>query len=861
MPLFGNNLGDIVADNDKVPSVNTANNDSYLLVVNTANKATNKMLASEFMKGWDETVATFNDLPDVVLNNGKLYLVTTRTGVWPNRKHAGLYVSNGITWSRLGVLQGILTESTPLSTLSESATSTNLIPSDTPLTAFGKVKKYFSDYLTTFNGANQLIKLDSSGNMPSSATLDTITAGTTNKHFTATEKTKLSGIESGATADQTNAEIKAAYEANSDTNAYSDSEKTKLSGVQSGATVNSTDAELRARSSHTGVQSISTITGLQSALDDKVDESQVLTNVPENAVFTDTTYGVGDGGLTQENFTSTLKAKLEGIETGADVNTVDSVAGKTGVVTLAKADVGLNQVDNTSDANKPISTATQTALNTKEPSFSKNTGFNKNFGTSSDTVCEGDDSRLSNSRKWNATINTADKPTARTNLDVYSKSESAIQITNAKNRGNHTGTQAINTVDGLQGALDDKVNSTRVLTDVPANAVFTDTPTPVINNLTSNSTTSALSAKQGKDLKGFVDGKEPLFSKNNAFNKAFGAGTGQVCQGNDSRLSNSRQCNNNFDNTDTAKTNLGLSTVASSGSYNDLSNKPSIPSQVTVEDNVSSTSTTNALSANQGRLLSNKNSLHQRLRLSSYNMSGGGTITWENNNLSTSQRIIWIPSGNGGGDHWNLNLSNLNVPAWNVAYIRMTESETTSGWTKNQSNVSVTSYVSYVPNDRDLIIGHHNGDNGIFIFASGLNTNLAPKFHSHTYLDLTGKQFTSHMPDYFRMDYDSGWIPLQNNYYAWRWHGLGVTTLLTYAFFKNSDGVIFPVPFGKVSTTAKAGFFIEFVDANQFYVFAERDYVFATHYYRKPDGSFEWSEANNKWTSGHVKVVLKRFST
>lgn len=41
---------------------------------------------------------------------------------------------------------------------------------------------------------------------------------------------------------------------------------------------------------------------------------------------------------------------------------VDSVAGKTGVVTLNKNDVGLDQVDNTSDVNKPISTATVNAL-------------------------------------------------------------------------------------------------------------------------------------------------------------------------------------------------------------------------------------------------------------------------------------------------------------------------------------------------------------------------------------------------------------------------------------------------------------------------------------------------------------------
>ena len=40
---------------------------------------------------------------------------------------------------------------------------------------------------------------------------------------------------------------------------------------------------------------------------------------------------------------------------------VDSVAGKTGVVTLAKSDVGLNNVDNTSDANKNVLSATKLA--------------------------------------------------------------------------------------------------------------------------------------------------------------------------------------------------------------------------------------------------------------------------------------------------------------------------------------------------------------------------------------------------------------------------------------------------------------------------------------------------------------------
>lgn len=50
---------------------------------------------------------------------------------------------------------------------------------------------------------------------------------------------------------------------------------------------------------------------------------------------------------------------------GGGGGAVASVNGQTGVVVLAKSDIGLGNVDNTSDANKPVSTATQTALNLK----------------------------------------------------------------------------------------------------------------------------------------------------------------------------------------------------------------------------------------------------------------------------------------------------------------------------------------------------------------------------------------------------------------------------------------------------------------------------------------------------------------
>lgn len=46
-------------------------------------------------------------------------------------------------------------------------------------------------------------------------------------------------------------------------------------------------------------------------------------------------------------------------------NIVQTVSGRTGNVVLTKADVGLGSVDNTSDLNKPVSDATQSALNNK----------------------------------------------------------------------------------------------------------------------------------------------------------------------------------------------------------------------------------------------------------------------------------------------------------------------------------------------------------------------------------------------------------------------------------------------------------------------------------------------------------------
>lgn len=73
---------------------------------------------------------------------------------------------------------------------------------------------------------------------------------------------------------------------------------------------------------------------------------------------------IADGTVSEAKLDAAVQAKLN----SATSSGVTSVNTRTGAVTLTKSDVGLGNADNTSDANKPVSLATQTALNSKEPS-------------------------------------------------------------------------------------------------------------------------------------------------------------------------------------------------------------------------------------------------------------------------------------------------------------------------------------------------------------------------------------------------------------------------------------------------------------------------------------------------------------
>lgn len=85
--------------------------------------------------------------------------------------------------------------------------------------------------------------------------------------------------------------------------------------------------------------------------------------------------GVGaDGDVALDPTAGVIYAKASGawaveaaLGGGGSGGAVTSVAGKTGVVTLVKADVGLSNVENTADSAKPVSTAQLNALNAKAP--------------------------------------------------------------------------------------------------------------------------------------------------------------------------------------------------------------------------------------------------------------------------------------------------------------------------------------------------------------------------------------------------------------------------------------------------------------------------------------------------------------
>ena len=146
--------------------------------------------------------------------------------------------------------------------------------------------------------------------------------GLTEINFTSADNTKLDGIEANATADQSNAEIKTAYEANSDTNAFTDADHSKLDGIEASATADQTDAEIRA--------------AVEAATDSNVftdaDHSK-LNAIEASADVTDATNVAAAGALMDSEITNLAQVKAfdsSDYATAAQGTTADAALPKAG---------------------------------------------------------------------------------------------------------------------------------------------------------------------------------------------------------------------------------------------------------------------------------------------------------------------------------------------------------------------------------------------------------------------------------------------------------------------------------------------------------------------------------------------------
>tara|TARA_R110002126_G_C10454001_1_gene499806 strand:+ start:73 stop:1011 length:939 start_codon:yes stop_codon:yes gene_type:complete len=138
-----------------------------------------------------------------------------------------------------------------------------------------------------------------------------------------TDGTKLDTIETSATADQTDAEIKTAYENNADTNEFSDAEQTKLAGIETAADV--TD-ETNVTASLDGA----TLAGVTVAVGDKV----VIQDVDDSDnIKTVTTQAIAD--LHVETNTASSSVTLTN-------KTIDGAVAGTNTITNLPYDVAFN---------------------------------------------------------------------------------------------------------------------------------------------------------------------------------------------------------------------------------------------------------------------------------------------------------------------------------------------------------------------------------------------------------------------------------------------------------------------------------------------------------------------------------------
>jgi len=193
-------------------------------------------------------------------------------------------------------------------TFNFEATGDNWGASENLNLASGKVYKINNTSVlsaTTLGSGVVSSSLTSVGTLGSLAVTNNITVGgTVDGRDVAGDGSKLDGIESGATADQTAAEIRTLVESASDSNVFTDADHSKLNGIEASATADQTAAEIR------------TLVG--SATDSNVFTDALLSKL--NAIEASATADQSASEIL------TLIKTVDGAGSGLDADTLDGIS-------------------------------------------------------------------------------------------------------------------------------------------------------------------------------------------------------------------------------------------------------------------------------------------------------------------------------------------------------------------------------------------------------------------------------------------------------------------------------------------------------------------------------------------------------
>ena len=185
---------------------------------------------------------------------------------------------------------------------------------DSEVTNLAQVKAFDSaDYATAAQGTTADAALPRTGGAMTGAIT---TTSTFDGRDVSVDGTKLDGIEVGATADQTAAEIKTAYESNTDTNAFTDDDHTKLDGIEANATADQTALEIK-----TAYESNADTNAFTDADETKLDGIEASATADQTAAEIKTAY---ESNADTNAFTDDDHTKLDGIEASATADQTDA---------------------------------------------------------------------------------------------------------------------------------------------------------------------------------------------------------------------------------------------------------------------------------------------------------------------------------------------------------------------------------------------------------------------------------------------------------------------------------------------------------------------------------------------------------